>query len=161
IDLGASSIVSGGSDLGGLIATGNNSNASLPGAQSARITAIAGVTADIDLARLDASYADLVALNSRADDVLAFYRAPNGDPDRNAVLAATSVGDLAARDKAYTPYVDLGTKYPRLLAVYQAALKNGSLPLAASSDATQAAALYALLNRESNVAAITGARSVA
>lgn len=161
IDLGQSSVISGSSDLGGLVATGNNANASLSSAQSARITAIAGVTAGVDLAKLDASYAELVGLNGRADDILAFYRALNGDPDRGAVQGAASIGELAARDPAYAAYVELGNKYPRVLAVYQATLKSGALPLAASVDATRAGELYALLNRESNAAAITGARGIA
>jgi hypothetical protein len=47
-----------------------------------------------------------------------------------------------------------------VLQAYQAAAKSGSLPLGVSTEATQAAALYALLNKETDVAKIVAATSV-
>jgi filamentous hemagglutinin family protein len=161
VDVGQAGVLLGASNLGGLVATGNNSNASLPSGDSARLTVLAGVKGDVDLARFKAAYDELVALNSQSDAILGFYRALNGDSARDAVRAAATVRDLAARDASYLPYVELVSRYPQILASYQAAVRSGALPLGAAGDALQAAGLYALLNRETRTQAIANARSVA
>ena len=161
IDAGASAIIAGSSNLGGIIATGNNANPNLADSDAARLTLIAGVKADVDLATFKAAYDDLIAVNGASDQILAFYRTLNGDTDRNAVATAASVKELIARDPLYAPYAELLTRYPGLLKAYQAADTSRSLPLGVSAQASQAAALYALLNRETDSAKIVGANSVA
>lgn len=161
IDVGTAAITAGSSNLGGVIATGNNANPSLANSDAARLTLIAGVKADVDLATFKAAYDDLIAVNGASDQILAFYRTLNGDTDRNAVASAASVQELIARDPLYAPYAELLTRYPGLLKAYQVADTSRSLPLGVSAQASQAAALYALLNRETDSAKIVGARSVA
>lgn len=161
IDVGTAAITAGSSNLGGVIATGNNANPSLADSDAARLTLIAGVKADVDLATFKAAYDDLIAVNGASEQILAFYRTLNGDADRNAVATAASVKELIARDPLYAPYAELLTRYPGLLKAYQAADTSRSLPLGLSAQASQAAALYALLNRETDSAKIVGARSVA
>ncbi len=161
IDAGASAIIAGSSNLGGIIATGNNANPSLDDGDAARLTLLAGVKGDVDLAKFKATYDDLIALNRSSDAILAFYRRLNGDTDRGTVDKAASVQELIAHDPLYAPYADLLTRYPGLLKAYQAADLTRSLPLGVSEQASQAAALYALLNRETDTAKIVGAGSVA
>ena len=161
IDVGTAAITAGSSNLGGVIATGNNANPSLANSDAARLTLIAGVKADVDLATFKAAYDDLIAINGASDQILAFYRTLNGDTDRNAVATAASVQELIARDPLYAPYAELLTRYPGLLKAYQVADTSRSLPLGVSAQASQAAALYALLNRETDSAKIVGAHSVA
>ena len=161
VDLGQSAIYSGPNNLGGLIATGNNANPALPSSDAAHLVVIAGVSANVDPSTFKAAYDELIALNGSSDEILAFYRTLNGDPNPGAVLAAGSVSDLVAHDKAYAPYAALVTSYPFLLTVYQQAAKSGSLPLGVSADATEASQLYALLNRETDVTKIVDAKSVA
>ena len=161
IDLGQSGVRAGSADLGGLIATGNNANSSLATSDAAQLFVVAGVKGKIDIAGFKTVYDALVALNGNSAQILAFYRTLNGDPDRTAVGSATSVQELVARDKSYAPYADFVTRYPGVLQAYQAAAKSGSLPLGVSTEATQAAALYALLNKETDVAKIVAATSVA
>ncbi len=161
IDVGTAAITAGSSNLGGIIATGNNANPSLANSDAARLTLIAGVKGDIDLATFKAAYDDLIGINSRSEQILAFYRTLNGDTDRAAVASAASVQALIARDPLYAPYAELLTRYPGLLKAYQAADTARSLPLGVSAQASQAAALYALLNRETDSAKIVGANSVA
>jgi hypothetical protein len=161
IDVGAAGFTEAGSVIGGLIAVGNSRNASLSSGDAARITVLAGVKGDIDLSRLDGAYADLVAQNARSEEVLAFYRALNSDPDPAAVRSASDMATLVAHDAAYKPYVDLAVKFPGVLALYQATARAGTLPLGANDETRQAAALYALLNRETDVQAIVKARNIA
>ncbi|MDL2337346.1 MAG: filamentous hemagglutinin family protein [Pseudomonadota bacterium] len=161
VDAGTSAIIAGSSNLGGIIATGSNSNPNLLNSDAAHLTLIAGVKGDIDLTRFKATYEDLIALNGQSDRILAFYRALNGDTDRSGVLGATGVQDLVSRDKTYAPYVDLVTRYPGVLKAYQAAEKLGTLPLGTSAEATQAAALYTLLNSETDASKIANAKGVA
>ena len=158
VDLGQSEVRA---VLGGLAATGNNANPNLPNSNAARLTVVAGVGGNIDTAGFKAAYDALVALNGNADQILAFYRALNGDPDRAAVTSANGVQDLVGRDATYAPYVALVSRYPVVLTAYQNAAKSASLPLGASAEATQANALYALLNKESDAAKIINAKSVA
>ena len=161
IDVGTASITAGSSKLGGIIATGNNANPSLNESDAARLTLIAGVKGDVDLAKFKAAYDDLIAINGKSEVILAFYRTLNGDTNRNAVDTAASIQALIARDPLYAPYAELLTRYPGLLKVYQAADIARSLPLGVSAQASQAAALYALLNRETDSEKIAGAGSVA
>ncbi|MEI7465598.1 MAG: filamentous hemagglutinin family protein [Burkholderiales bacterium] len=161
IDAGASAIIAGSSNLGGIIATGNNANPSLASSDAARMTLIAGVKGDVDLAKFKATYDDLIALNGSSDTILAFYRTLNGDTNRDAVDKAANVQELIARDPLYAPYAELLTRYPGLLKSYQLADRSRSLPLGVSAQASQAAALYALLNRETDSAKIVGANGVA
>ncbi len=161
VDVGTAAIINGPSNLGGIIATGNNANQSLANSDAAHLTITAGVRGDVNPALFKATYEDLIALNGQTDAILAFYRALNGDADRAAVRSATSVQDLAARDKTYAAYVALVTRYPGVLRAYQTADSTGSLPLGTSAEARQATALYELLNRETDAAKIANARSLA
>ncbi len=161
VDVGAAGFSESGSNLGGLIATGNTANGSLSNADAARISVLAGVKGKVNLAALDTAYAQVIAQNGVAEQVLAFYRALNADPDPAAVRTAADVPALVARDAAYRPYLDLGKAFPQVLALYQATAKAGTLPLGSNDETRQAAALYTLLNRETNVAAIVQARNVA
>jgi len=161
VDVGAAGFFQSGSNLGGLIATGNTANGSLSNADAARISVLAGVKGTVNLAALDTAYAQVIAQNGVAEQVLAFYRALNADPDPAAVRSAADVPALVARDAAYRPYLDLGKAFPQVLALYQATAKAGTLPLGSNDETRQAAALYTLLNRETNVAAIVQARNVA
>jgi len=161
IDLASSGVRAGSANLGGLIATGNNTNSALNSSDAARLIVIAGVNGDVDPASFKGAYDALVALNGSSDAILAFYRLLNGDADRNAVVSASGVQELAQRDASYAPYVDLVSRYPGVLKAYQAAAKSNSLPLGTSAEAAQAAALYALLNRETDAAKIANASSVA
>jgi filamentous hemagglutinin family protein len=61
-------VVSGGP---GLVATGNELNSSLQDATSARLTVVAGVTGPINLAGLDAAYAELITAGTEKDAALA------------------------------------------------------------------------------------------
>ncbi len=160
IDLGQSGVRSGSANLGGLIATGSNANPNLPTTDAAQLFLVAGVKGNIDPASFKGVYDSLVALNGESAQILAFYRALNGDPDAAAVSSASSVQELVARDKIYAPYVDFMARYPSVLQAYQAAAKSASLPLGVSSEATQAAALYALLNKETDAAKIVAAKSI-
>lgn len=160
IDAGAAAITAGSSNLGGIIATGNNANPSLLSSDAARMTLIAGVQGDVDLSKFKTTYDDLIALNGQSDTILAFYRVLNGDTNREAVDRAANVQELVARDPAYAPYAELLTRYPDLLKAYQTADIARTLPLGLSAQASQATALYALLNRETDTAKIVGARSV-
>ena len=161
IDAATSAITAGSSNLGGIIATGNNANPSLANSDAARLTLIAGVKGDVDLAKFKAAYDDLIAINGKSEAILAFYRTLNGDTNRNAVDTAASIQALIARDPLYAPYAELLTRYPGALKAYQAADIARSLPLGVSAQASQAAALYALLNRETDSAKIVGANSMA
>jgi len=161
IDVGTAGFFQSGSNIGGLISTGNNFNGSLRDSDAARVTLLAGVKGDIDLAKLDTVYANVIAEASRSGEVLAFYRALNSDQNPDAVSKATSIQELVARDSAYLPFVDLVTKFPRVLGAYLEAIKNKTLPLGTGGDTQLATALYARLNLETDTQAIVKAKSLA
>ena len=161
VDVGAADIRTGGASLGALVATGSNANPALRDSSAARLVVIAGVKGNVDPAQFAAAYRDIIGLSSSSDLVFGFYRTLNGDPDRAAVASATDVQQLVARDPAYAAYADLVTRYPRLLGVYQDVVRTNALPLGTGADASQATALYALLNRETDASRIAAAGSVA
>ena len=161
VDVGAADIRTGGASLGALVSTGNNANPALRDSSAARLVVIAGVKGNVDPAQFAAAYRDIIGLSSSSDLVFGFYRTLNGDPDRAAVASATDVQQLVARDPAYAAYADLVTRYPRLLGVYQDVVRTNALPLGTGADASQATALYALLNRETDASRIAAAGSVA
>lgn len=148
-------------DLGGIVATGSNTNFSLRNGDAARMVIVAGVKGPVDLSKLKSTYDALVGLNTSSDQVLGFFRALNGDPDRAAVEAAESVDALVARDRSYEPFAALVRRYPSLLTVYQETARKGTLPLGTRPEARQANELYALLNQETDTQRILGAGSVA
>ncbi|OYU00188.1 MAG: hypothetical protein CFE40_02425 [Burkholderiales bacterium PBB1] len=163
IDLGgaATNGVQGQGSLGGLVATGNDSNPQLPYEDSARISVFAGVRGDVNLAAIDAAYAEVIALNGAASDIIDLYRQLGTEPDAARVLAAGNIAALAAADPLYARFVKLDTAAPRALVAYQDALRANSLPLGPTADGVAAARLYALLNTETNVAALSAAGSIA
>ena len=161
VDVGAADIRAGSSGLGALVSTGSNANPALRDSGAARLVVIAGVKGDVDPTQFAVAYRDIIGLGGNADLILGFYRALNGDPDRAAVTSATGIQQLVARDPAYAPYAAVVGRYPRLLGVYQDAIRTASLPLGNGADASQAAALYALLNRETDAGRIAAAGSVA
>lgn len=149
---------------GGVKATGNTQNQSIADKTSARLTLVAGFDGTLDLARLDRVFGDLVELNRHLDQALAFYRLLNAEGDAQRVLAATGIDDLAAGNAAYARYRELLTQYPRILGVWQDALKNASVPLGGGADAQAALALYARLNAVTDserVRQLLGAGSIA
>lgn len=160
IDVGAAGFSESGSIIGGLVSTGNNFNGSLRDSDAARVTLLAGVKGDIDLAQLDTVYANVIAEASRSGEVLAFYRALNSDQNPDAVSKAASIQELVAHDPAYLPFVDLVTKFPRVLGMYLEALKNKTLPLGTVGDTQLATALYAKLNLETDTQSIVKAKSL-
>ena len=160
IDVGAAGFSESGSNIGGLVSTGNNFNGSLRDSDAARVTLLAGVKGDIDLAKLDTVYANVIAEASRSGEVLAFYRALNSDQNPDAVGKASSIQELVAHDSAYLPFVDLVTKFPRVLGLYLEAVKNKTLPLGTGGDTQLATALYAQLNLETDTQAIVKAKSL-
>ena len=163
IDLGgaATNGVQGQGSLGGLVATGNDSNPQIPHEDSARISAFAGVRGDVNLAAIDGAYAEVIALNGASSDIIDLYRQLGTEPDADRVLSAGSIAALAATDPLYARFVKLDSTAPRALLAYQDVLRAGSLPLGPTADSTAAARLYALLNAESNVAALSAAGSIA
>jgi hypothetical protein len=161
IDVGAAGFSESVSNIGGLISTGNNFNGSLRDSDAARVTLLAGVRGEIDLAKLDVAYANVIAEASRSGEVLDFYRALNSDRNPEAVSSAQSIQELVAHDSAYLPFVDLVTKFPRVLGVYLDASRNKNLPLGSGADTQSATALYAQLNRETDTQAIVKAKSLA
>lgn len=166
VDLGTADLVRGGSRLGGVISTGNVFNPSLASEKGALVTLIAGATGNVDLAKLDASYAKITGISARNPDVFKLFRLLDTDPQQARVLSANSVAELAAVDPAYAPYTALASEYPQLLATYQQAASSPlggpkALPLGGAALQPQVESLYALLNGESNRQAILAAGSVA
>ncbi len=174
LDLGAADIVRGSTRLGGIVASGNSFNASQTNDKSAQVTIVAGVTGNLDLAKLDASY-DIIKGISQANGqgypvdgtpgattvtVVQLLRVLDTDPQQARVLSAASVEELAAADAAYAPFKNLAAKYPQLLATYQAAARSGSLPLGGAAAQSLVSGLYGLLNAETDKQAILNARSL-
>jgi filamentous hemagglutinin len=164
IDLGPANLGSPAGDLGGLVATGNNGNSQLPSEQSARLTLVAGVKGDVDLSKMDSAYKNIIALNTAASDVIDLYRQLGAETDSAKLLAAKDVASLAKTDAAYARFAALDSKAPGAFAAYQRALKTTTvadkLPLGAGAESTAAAALYKLLNTETDVAKLQGAGSL-
>lgn len=154
-------------DLGGIVgvyALGNTVNTQLGSDQSARLTLVAGVHGDVDLARLDGAdgvYTSLRWLSQYGSTVLGLYNQLALESDSRTVLAATSVADLAAGNPAYSRFLAVDANAPQALATYQRALRDQQLPLASSADVNAVAALYAQLNREADVARLQAAGSLA
>lgn len=162
VDFGTATLAQGSAgDIGGLVATGNNANPQLLSDKSARITVVAGVAGDIDLAKMDSAYAEIIALNKASGDVIDLYRQLGTETDPGVILAAANVAALATLDAAYAGLVSLDQKAPRALAAYQAALRAGKLPLGPGADSTAAATLYRLLNAETDVARLQAVGSLA
>lgn len=166
IDLGEADIIRGSSRLGGVISTGRVFNPSLGSDKGALVTLIAGVTGNVDLAKLDATYAKITGISASNPDVFKLFRLLDTDPQQARVLSANSVAELAALDPAYAPYTALAAKYPQLLATYQQVAGGTlggpkALPLGGVALQPQVESLYALLNGESNKQAILAAGSVA
>ena len=161
VDLGTATLAQGSAgDIGGLVATGNNANPQLLDGKSARITVIAGVAGDVDLAKMDSAYAEIIALNEASGDVINLYRQLGTEADPAVILGATSVTALAKLNEAYASFVSLDQKAPRALAAYQAALRAANLPLGPGADSAAAANLYRLLNSEADVARLQSAGSL-
>jgi len=174
LDLGAANVVRGSTSLGGIVASGNNFNPSQTSDKSALVTIVAGVSGELDLAKIDASY-DIIKGISQANGqgypvdatpgaktvtVVQLLRLLDTDPQQARVLSAASVGELANADPAYAPFKNLAAKYPQLLASYQAAARSKSLPLGGAAAQSLVSGLYALLNAETDKQAILKARTV-
>ncbi|WP_428423386.1 filamentous haemagglutinin family protein [Methylibium sp.] len=84
IDLGIANAGPGGF-LGGLASTGNTTNPALATADGARLTLIAGVEGDVNLARLDASYTELIEAGKAQDK-------ERGQKAIDAVFAGNKIG---------------------------------------------------------------------
>ena len=162
IDLGTATLSQGSAgDIGGLVATGNNGNPQLPYSESARITVVAGVSGNLDLTKMDSAYAEIIALNTVAADIIDLYRQLGTETDASLVTGAADVAALAARDPVYARFVAIDQKAPRAFAAYKAALAANKLPLGPTPDSTAAADLYRLLNNETDVLKLQRAGSVA
>jgi hypothetical protein len=145
------------------VATGNTRNALLKSPDSARLTVIAGVPGNVDLARMDSTYARVLQLNSESSQIASLYaqlaiELENSD-GRAAVLAATDVKALAARNPAFARFAALDGTAPEALRTYQQVLREGSLPLA-GAEAADAAAVLALLAVEDDVNRLRNAASL-
>lgn len=163
IDLGTATIAGGGTQggIGGLVATGNTANPQLPYDESARITLVAGVKGDLDLAKMGGAYTEIIALNAASSDIIDLYRQLGTEPDASAVLAAADIAALVKLDASYARFASLDTQAPRALSAYQDALRGNKLPLGPTADSAAAAELYRLLNTETDVAKLRAAGSVA
>ena len=163
IDLGESTVLAppGFGGNAGISATGSTGNRQLVDPKSARVTVVAGVTGRIELAAMDAVYADIITLNSAATDILALYGQLGTERDASLVLAVTNVAELANKDSAYTRFVALDAKAPGALKAYQDVLRSATLPLGATADSAAAVALYSLLNTQRDLSRLKAAGSVA
>ncbi|RVU45101.1 filamentous haemagglutinin family protein [Rubrivivax rivuli] len=163
IDLGNAVVSVNGIIVGGLVATGNTRNALLKSPDSARLTVIAGVPGDVDLARMDSTYARVLQLNRENGQITSLYAQLaielESSDGRAAVLAATDVKTLAARNPAFARFTALDSAAPEALRSYQQVLREGSLPLA-GSEAADAAAVLGLLAREDDVNRLRNAASL-
>ncbi len=161
VDLGSATFAQGtAGDIGGLVATGSTGNSQLLFDKSARVTVAAGVKGDLNLARMDGAYNEIIALNSASSDIIDFYRQLGTEPDAGVVLDSADVAALARRDPTYARFVSLDKTAPRALAAYQGSLRIGDLPLGPTADSSAAAALYGALNAEADVAKLRAAGSV-
>lgn len=148
---------------GGLAATGNLANPNIADDTSARITVLAGVRGAVARDRLDAAYAEIIALNGVSSTVLDLYAELASETDAALVTQATSVADLAARNAVYARFtaLDRDGLSSRVLSAYRDALAGGVLPLVRGADSAAAAALYRLLNAEIDVGRLRSAGTVA
>ena len=148
-------------------ATANAASARVgAGPTTARLTFIAGVRGDVNLANMDTpaggrtgAYDGLIALNKVAVEALNFFETLGQESDAAKVLAAGSITALARDNSTYQPFVSLDAQ-PRLLASYQSLLRRSALPLAPGADKSAALALYALLNAEADVNKLKSAGSL-
>ncbi len=154
---------------GKLVANGNTTNASLPSAESARLTlvagvagnVVAGVAGNVDLSKMNGAYAEVIALNKASPEIIDLYRLLGTEPDAAKLLAAASLTALAQGDSAYARFVGLDQAAPRAFTAYQDALRLNTLPLGPTADSTAAVNLYRLLNTEADIAKLTAAGSLA
>jgi hypothetical protein len=146
---------------GSVLATGSAANSRLPTDQSARVTFVAGVDGEINLPKMDAAYAEIIALNKASADIIDLYRQLGTEPDAARVLAATNIAALAQGDPAYARFVALDQSAPRALTAYKDALRTQALPLGPTADSAAAVNLYRLLNTEADVAKLSAAGSLA
>ena len=161
IDLGPALVADGTAEgLGGVVATGNTSNRFLTEAGSARVTVVAGVSGNVDLAKMDLAYAEIKALNKASSDIMNLYQQLLTETDARKILEATSLSQLAGQDAVYARYVELDGLAPRAFAAYQQALRAGSLPLS-NAEGAAVARLYRLLNQEGDLSRLRDAGSVA
>ena len=160
VDLGIASVAVGSTPVGGLVATGNTRNSLLRSSQGARITVIAGVSADVDLSRMDGTVARLQALNSQSTDIASLYAQlaieVESTSGREAVLAAPNIAALGSRNASFQRFETLDAQAPEALAAFKQVLQNNSLPLA-GTDATRATRLLGLLAQDDRVAALAAA----
>ena len=161
VDLGTASAQGVTGNIGGLVASGRNENAQLTSDRSARITVIAGVVGNVDLTKLGAAYAEIVALNLASPEIIDLYRQLDTEPDPSRVLDASSIAALAQSDPNYARFVLLDEKAPRALVTYQSTLRAGTLPLGSSKDFAAANELYRLLNNDPDIGKLQSAGSVA
>ena len=151
-----------------LIAVGNSLNPQLPsGPESARLTLIAGVSGNVNLAAMDTppgqpngSYDELIAINRVSQLAQDFYAQLGTESSAGKILAAKGVAELAVADPAYQAFVALDAR-PGVLAGYQNALRGATLPLAAGADREAAVALYRLLNAEPDATKMRAAGNLA
>ena len=162
IDLGDSTVQAppGFGGNAGISATGNTENRQLGIAKSARLTVVSGVTGRVNLGAMDAVYADIISINSASAEILALYSQLGTERDASLVLAAANIAELANRDPVYARFVALDSKAAVALKAYQAVLQSNTLPLGPTADSTAAAALYALLNVERDLARLQAAGSL-
>lgn len=154
IDIGNATVAANGVIIGGLVATGNTRNPLLKSTVSARLTVLAGVEGDVDLARLAPVYERVQTLNRLNAPISSLYAQLDleGEAGRAAVLGAANVAALAARDPVYARFVELDRDAPEALAAYQRVLRDRLVPAPGGADAAQAQRLLALLAREDDVA---------
>jgi len=156
IDLGRSPVNVASALYGNVLAVGNAGNPQLSSAASARLTLLAGVPGNVDLARLEVVYPRLKALNDLDSRIKSLYAQLDleGEAGRAAVLGANSVAALAARNPVYSRFAALDAQAPEALAAYQRVLREQRLPAPGSRDAQQAERVLGLLARQDDVTAI-------
>lgn len=147
-------------------ALGNQNQPHLP-AQSARLTLVAGVSGDIDLARMDSAiggargvYDELIALNGIGALVVDFYNQLGTETSADKLLRAKTVAELAAADPVYGRFTALDQE-PQALGAYQAALRKAELPLLGGSERDAAVQLYKQLNADIDPARLRSSATLA
>jgi filamentous hemagglutinin family protein len=157
VDLGTATVAVGSETVGGLVATANTRNTLLRSSQGARITVLAGVSADVDLSRLDSTLGRIQEINGQSADIasllsqLAIEVESAGGPE--AVLAAANISALAGRNPAFVRFQALDKLAPEALTTYQQVLLNGSLPLK-GDEAVAASKLLGLLAKDDRVSSM-------
>jgi hypothetical protein len=162
IDLGVSVVAVNGEIAGGLVASGDTRNPLLGSSRSARVTVIAGVSADLDLSRMDATYGRVLELNRLNAEIASLFAQLDLEVEagREAVLNAADISTLVPRNAAFSRFVGLDKSAPEALAAYQKVLRDGSLPVAGGGDSVAAQGLLTLLSREDDVARLSSAGSL-